>query len=65
MGVERIRRNLNLTTDNVVSRRKDATTAANIIIRRGKNLYAYKTDAAITVNAKSLTIITAHKIRGG
>lgn len=36
---------------------------ADIIMRQGKNWYAYHKGVAITINAYSYTIITAHKIK--
>lgn len=62
MGVERIKRNLGLTDDNVVewcqSKIMDKSAA---IERRGKNWYVRIDGCIITVNAGSYTIITAHK----
>lgn len=63
MGAERIRRNLDLQTDDVVAWCKDAVKRADMIIGRGKNWYVYRDGVAITVNASSFTIITAHKIK--
>lgn len=63
MGAERIRRNLNLTVSNVVLWCVDAIKNADSIIKRGKNWYVYGAGSEITVNAKSFTIITAHKIK--
>jgi ribosomal protein S18 acetylase RimI-like enzyme len=62
MGAERIRRNLDLQTEDVVSWCKDEVSKAENIIRQGKNWYVYDGDIAITINANSYTIITAHKI---
>lgn len=62
MGAERIRRNLNLQTDDAVAWCRDAVKQADIIIGQGKNLYVYKGGAVITINAHSCTIITAHQI---
>lgn len=62
MGVERIKRNLGLSGDNVVewcqSKIMDKSAA---IERRGKNWYVRIDGCIITVNAGSYTIITAHK----
>jgi hypothetical protein len=62
MGVQRIKRNLGLDTDDVVSWCKDAVRVAdsNSIIRDGKNWYVYGADFVLTINASSYTIITAH-----
>lgn len=63
IGVERIKRNLNLTTDNVTEWCKDAIITADLLIGQGKNWYAYNDGVVITVNVKSFTIITAHRIK--
>lgn len=64
MGVERIKRNMQIETDDVVrwcrSRILDRGTK---IERIGKNWYATVGDCKITVNAHSCTIITAHKVK--
>jgi hypothetical protein len=61
MGVERIKRNLNLSCD-VVVWCKDQVIKSTDITRKGKNWYIITTDrkAVITINAHSYTIITAH-----
>jgi len=59
-GVERIKRNLHLQTDDVVKWCKQKIENADEIIRKGKNWYVYADDSVITVNAYSYTIITAH-----
>lgn len=61
LGVQRIKRNLNLITDDVVGWCRDQISQSEKIVRKGKNWYAYASDAVITVNAHSFTIITAHK----
>jgi hypothetical protein len=63
LGIERIKRNLNIETDDVVHWCKQKIGQANEIIRKGKNWYVYADDLIITVNAHSYTIITAHKIK--
>lgn len=62
LGEVRIRRNLNKQTDNVILWCKNAVKHADIIIRQGKNYYVYRSGIAITINAHSYTIITAHLI---
>ena len=64
MGVQRIKKNLELKTDDVVACCKKAIEHADNIVRNGKNWYAYTSDAVITINAHCYTIITAHKQRG-
>jgi hypothetical protein len=61
LGIERIKRNLNLTTDDVVNWCKQKIEHANKIVGKGKNWYVYTDNFVITVNASSYTIITAHK----
>ncbi|MDR1451716.1 MAG: DUF3781 domain-containing protein [Helicobacteraceae bacterium] len=63
LGERRIRRNLDLTADNVVAWLKCALLAANkdLFIRKGKNWYAYGEWFVLVVNASTYTIITAHK----
>jgi len=61
LGAERIRRNLALGVDDVVDWCKQTIANSNRIARKGKNWYAHKGNVVITVNAKSYTIITAHK----
>ncbi len=61
LGVERIKRNLSLTVDDVVlwCKERILDTEASII-RKGKNWYVVVSDCEITVNSHSYTIITAH-----
>lgn len=62
LGVERIKRNLSLNTDDVIDWCKIKINSANAVITRsGKNWYANVDGCIITVNAYSYTIITAHK----
>ena len=62
MGAERIKRNLDLQTDDVVAWCRDAIRLSDINIGLGKNWYVYRNGDVITINARSFTIITAHKI---
>ena len=62
LGIERIKRNLSLDSDNVVEWCKDKIASDNAIItRKGKNWYVNTDGCVITVNAHSYTIITAHR----
>ena len=64
MGVDRIRRNLELSDDvkDVVEFcRQKILVAKAVITRQGKNWYVKIDGCIITVNAYSYTIITAHK----
>lgn len=64
LGVVRIRKNLSLGTDDVVSWCKSKIQNPNSsIAREGKNWYIYIDNCIITVNAYSYTIITAHIIK--
>lgn len=61
LGVERIKRNLSLDTDDVVSWCKTKICSDNAVITRtGKNWYVDVDNCTLTVNAYSYTIITAH-----
>lgn len=62
LGVERIKRNLSLNTEDVVEWCKGKIGLAHAAIERnGKNWYITVDGCIITVNAYSYTIITAHK----
>ncbi len=61
LGAARIRANLCLDTEDVVQWCKEKILKSNDITRKGKNWYIVIDDIRITVNAHSLTIITAHK----
>lgn len=62
MGVERIKRNLSLETDDVVKWCENQIQCEESeVIRKGKNWYVDTKICTITVNVYSYTIITAHK----
>ena len=62
MGIDRIKRNLQIDVPDVVKYCYDIILNPNASIEcKGKNWYVYSDDAKITVNAYSYTIITAHK----
>ena len=64
MGIDRIKKNLMLSTDDVVSWCKEKIKNPDCCIeRRGKNWYIAIDNCIITINAYSYTIITAHKIK--
>jgi hypothetical protein len=65
MGIQRIRRNLNLDADDVVSWYKQKIAVADEITRKGKNWYVNAGNTVITVNAHSYTIITAKREKNG
>jgi len=62
LGVARIKRNLSLDTGDVVGWcRARILFPHAVITRRGKNWYVNVDACTITVNARSYTVITAHK----
>lgn len=63
LEIERIKRNLALKTNDVASwcKEKIRNAGENEISRCGKNWYVKTGGCIITVNARSCTIITAHK----
>lgn len=64
MGIDRIKRNINLNTDDVVLWSRNKIFDSNsIIYREGKNWYIIIDNYKITVNAYSYTIITAHLLK--
>ena len=63
MGFDRIRKNLQLQTEDVVGWCiKLVVDKKSVIIKKGKNWYVTIDDIEITVNVNSYTIITAHII---
>lgn len=62
LGAERIKRNLTLGIDDVVTWCKKCLNKADFMTQVGKNWYVYWEGKVITINAFSYTIITAHKI---
>ncbi len=64
MGVGRIKRNLKIDTDDVVEYCKKKVLHKDCeIYRQGKNWYCVIEDLVFTINARSYTIITAHRIK--
>jgi hypothetical protein len=63
LGILRIKRNLEIETDNVVSYCRKLIMKSTIT-RKGKNWYADTGKEIITVNASNYSIITAHKAKG-
>lgn len=64
MGTERIKRNCQIETDDVVQWSKVQILDETAKIERiGKNWYVTADGYKITVNAHSYTIITAHKAK--
>ena len=62
MGVDRIKRNIEVDVEDIVKYCIDKIKQENAVIeRKGKNYYVTVDGIIITVNASSYTIITAHK----
>ena len=61
LGILRIKRNLELETNDVINWCKKEIKKSKEIIKKGKNWYVYGNGFILTVNANSYTIITAHK----
>ena len=63
LGIARIKKNLNLNTDDVVAFCKNKISATNCCVyKQGKNYYCLIDDIRFTIHANSYTIITAYKI---
>ena len=61
MGVDRIKRNLKIDSDDVVKYCKNKMLDKKCnIYKRGKNWYCEVENIKITINSYSYTIITAH-----
>lgn len=64
MGVDRIKKNLKLDTNDVVEFCKNKILDKNCdIYKQGKNWYCEIDNIKITINSYSYTIITAHLIK--
>ena len=64
MGIDRIKKNLKLDTNDVVLYCKNKILDKNCnIYKQGKNWYCEIDNIKITINSYSYTIITAHTIR--
>ncbi|RIA78570.1 uncharacterized protein DUF3781 [Anaeroplasma bactoclasticum] len=63
MGIDRIKKNLNLDVLDVVDYIKNIILDKDCIIyKNGKNYYCEINNIRITINSYSYTIITAHKM---
>lgn len=61
MGIDRIKKNLKLDTNDVVEDCKNKVLDKNCnIYKQGKNWYCEIENIIITINSYSYTIITAH-----
>lgn len=64
MGIDRIKNNLKLNTNDVVEFCKNKILDKNCnIYKQGKNWYCEIDNIKITINSYSYTIITAHKLK--
>ena len=64
MGIDGIKKNLKLDTDDVVDYCKNKVLDKNCnIYKQGKNWYCEIDNIKITINSYSYTIITAHKLK--
>lgn len=62
LGVERIKKNLNIDCDVADYCKKIILSKGVKIYKSGKNYYCEKDNIRITINSYSYTIITAHLI---
>lgn len=64
MGIDRIKKNLKLNTNDIVEFCKNKILDKNCnICKQGKNWYCEIDNIKITINSYSYTIITAHLIK--
>ena len=64
MGIDRIKKNLKLNTNDVVEFCKNKILDKNCnIYKQGKNWYCEINNIKITINSYAYTIITAHLIK--
>lgn len=64
MGIDRIKKNLKINSNDVVEYCKNKVLDKNCnIYKQGKNWYCEIDNIKITINSYSYTIITAHTIR--
>ena len=64
MGIDRIKKNLKLDTNDVIDYCKNKVLDKNCnIYKQGKNWYCEIDNIKITINSYSYTIITAHKLK--
>jgi len=66
MSVDRIKKNLQLYTDDITTYCKNLILNENCHVhRKGKNWYCIIGNVQLTINASSYTIITAHILKSG
>lgn len=65
MGINRIKKNLSLDKDEVITYCKNKILDKNCqISKQGKNWYCQIDNIRITINSSSYTIITTHYLKG-
>jgi len=62
LGIIRVKKNLELKTNDVIKYCKKIIKEADNINKKGKNWYIYKGNCVMTINVNSYTIITAHRM---
>ena len=62
LGIDRIKKNLNISCDVVSFCKNVITNKKSKIYKEGKNYYCELDNIKITINSYSYTIITAHLI---
>lgn len=63
LGVERIKKNLNIDCSDVIGYCKELIQSELLIVsKKGKNYYCIVNNCCLTINSYSYTIITAHLI---
>ena len=63
MGIDRIKKNINIDGDVVEYCKKIIINPNTNITKKGKNWYCTFENKCITINASSYTIITAHNLK--
>lgn len=64
MGIERIKKNLNIDIENITSYCKSKIIDKNSkVYKKGKNYYCEINNIKITINSYSYTITTAHILK--
>ena len=63
LGINRIKRNLNIVEDPVIYCKKLIQNSNSNIIKKGKNYYCQINNIIITINSYNYSIITAHFLK--
>ena len=63
LGAQRIRENINFPVgDDLIANCRQIIVDSEKVIQRGKNYYVYYGNVVLTVNVRTMTIITAHEV---